>query len=85
MNSKTGISMESVVRENLRELSGYMLGNSRKLEFAIPDTESKGMMALRSEKRRGMKINKPTSWYQRKKIKEGKTIKVYNKTKVRIG
>jgi len=51
MNSKTGISMESVVRENLRELSGYMLGNSRKLEFAIPDTESKGMMALRSEKR----------------------------------
>jgi len=46
MNSKTGISMESVVRENLRELSGYMLGNSRKLEFAIPDTESKEMITL---------------------------------------
>jgi len=31
-----------------------------------------------------LKINKSTLWYQQKKIKEVKTIKVYNKTKVRI-
>jgi predicted transcriptional regulator len=39
---------------------------------------------LDPEKRKELKINKSTLWYQQKKIKEGKTIKVYNKTKVRI-
>jgi len=28
--------------------------------------------------------NRPMLWYQQKKIKEGKTIKIYNKTKVKI-
>jgi len=41
-------------------------------------------MANDSEKRKELKINKSTLWYQQKKIKEGKTIKVYNKTKVKI-
>ena len=29
-------------------------------------------------------INKSTLWYQQKKIKEGKEIRVYNKTRVKI-
>ena len=36
------------------------------------------------EKRKALKINKSTLWYEQKKIKEGKTIKMYNKTKVKI-
>jgi len=36
------------------------------------------------EKRRELKINNSTLWYQQKKIKEGKTIKIYNRTKVSI-
>jgi len=39
---------------------------------------------LDPEKKKELKINNLTLWYQQKKIKEGKTIKVYNKTKVRI-
>ena len=39
---------------------------------------------LNPEKRKALKINKSTSWYQQKKIKEGKMVKVYNKTKVKI-
>jgi len=39
---------------------------------------------LDPEKRRESNINKLTLWYQQMKIKEGKTIKVYSKTKVRI-
>jgi len=34
---------------------------------------------------RGKMISKPTLWNQQKKIKEGKAIKVYNKTEVRTG
>ena len=41
-------------------------------------------MSIDPDKRKELKINKSTLWYQQKKIKEGKRIKVYNKTKVRI-
>ena len=42
------------------------------------------IMPIDPEKRSALKINKTTLWYEQKKIKEGKTIKLYNKTKVRI-
>jgi len=79
--------------ENIKELSRYVTGNSKQLEFAIPEIEIKRndnsqirdkIMSIDPEKRKEFKINKSTLWYQQKKIKEGKTIKVYNKTKVRI-
>jgi len=41
-------------------------------------------MSIDPEKRKELKVNKSTLWYQQKKIKEGKTINIYNKTKVRI-
>ncbi|MGP6238862.1 hypothetical protein ACNF40_00390 [Cuniculiplasma sp. SKW4] len=42
-------------------------------------------MAIDPDKRKDLKINKSTLWYEQKKIKEGKNIKVYRKTKVKIG
>ena len=42
------------------------------------------IISVNPEKREELKINKSTLWYQQKKTKEGKTIKVYSKTKVRI-
>jgi hypothetical protein len=41
-------------------------------------------MSIDPEKRKELKINKSTLWYQQKKIKEGNSIKIYNKTKVKI-
>jgi hypothetical protein len=41
-------------------------------------------MSIDSEKRKELRINKSTLWYQQKKIKEGKTIKIHNKTKGKI-
>jgi CRISPR-associated protein Cas1 len=41
-------------------------------------------MSIDSEERKKLKMNKSTLWYQQRKIKEGKPIKVYNKAKVRI-
>ena len=42
------------------------------------------IISINPEKRKELKINKSTLWYQQKKIKEGKEIKVYRKTRVRI-
>jgi len=41
-------------------------------------------MSIDPEKRKELKINKSMLWHQQKKIKEGKILKVYNKSKVRI-
>jgi len=65
----------------------------KQLEFSIPDIAIKRndnsqirdkIMSINPEKRKELKINKSTIWYQQKKIKEGKSIKIYNKTEMRI-
>jgi len=79
---------------DFREFSRYIMGNIKHLEFSIPEIEIKRndnsqvrdkIMSIDPEKRKELKINKSTLWYQQKKIKEGKTLKVYNKKRVRIG
>jgi len=74
-------------------LSRYITGNSKQLEFSIPDIKIKRndnpqirgkIMSIDPEKRKELKINRSTLWYQQKKIKEGKTIKIYNKTEMKI-
>ena len=86
-------SLENIMFENIREFSRYIIGNSKHLEFSIPDIEIKRndnsqvrdkIMSIDPKKRKELKINKSTLWYQQKKIKEGKTLKVYNKTRVMI-
>ena len=85
--------LENIMSENIRELSRYIIGNSKQCEFATPDIEIKRndnsqvrnkIMSIDPEKREELKINKSMLWYQQKKIKERKTIKIYNKTRVKI-
>ncbi len=79
--------------ENVRKLSRYISGKSKELVFKIPDIAiprnddieiRNRIMSIDSEERKALKINKSTLWYQQKKIKEGKTIRVYRKTRVRM-
>jgi len=58
--------------ENIREFSRYIVGNSKQLEFSIPNTEIKRndssqirdrIMSIDPEKRKELKINKSTLWY----------------------
>ena len=80
--------------ENIRELSRYISGNVKTLEFKIPDIAisrndtmdmRNKILSLDPEKRKALKINKSTLWYQQKKIKEGKSIKIYNKVMLKYG
>jgi len=42
------------------------------------------IISVNPERRKELKINRSTLWYQQKKIKEGMTHKAYNKTMVTI-
>ena len=86
-------TLENIMFENIRELSRYISGKTKSLEFKIPDIAisrndtidiKNRIMSIDPEKRKALKINKSTLWYQQKKIKEGKEIKVYRKMRVRI-
>ena len=86
-------TLDNILFENVRLLSKYLLGKSKTLGFSIPeiriervdnkDIRSK-IMSIDPQKRKTLRINKSTLWYQQKKIKEGKEIKVYGKTRAKI-
>ena len=82
-------TLENIMFENIRELSKYVLGKAMEMKFNIPNINIERndniemrnkIVSIDPEKRKELKINKSTLWYQQKKIKEEKTIKVYNKT-----
>ena len=84
-------TLENIMLENIRELSRYISGKVKELEFRIPEIEiarnddiglRNRIMSINPQKRKRLKINKSTLWYQQKKIKEGKPIKMYRETKV---
>ena len=86
-------TLENIMFENIRELSKYVLGKAMEMKFNIPNINIERndniemrnkIISIDPEKRKELKINKSTLWYQQRKIKEGKTIKLYGKTKVRI-
>lgn len=86
-------TLENIMFENMREFSKYISEKSKELKFQILDIELSRndntqvrdkIISIDPEERKQLKINKSTLWYQQKKIKEGKTLKVYNKTRMRI-
>ncbi|MGP6207908.1 CRISPR-associated endonuclease Cas1 [Cuniculiplasma sp. SKW3] len=86
-------TLNNILYENVRILGNYISGKSKALDFNIPeigidrvdDKELRSkIMAINPQKRKELKINKSTLWYQQKKIKEGKSIEIYNKTQVKI-
>ena len=87
-------ALDVIMFANVRELSRYILGKVKTLEFKIPDIAisrndtiniKNRIMSIDPEKRKALKINKSTLWYQQKKIKEGKSIKIYNKVMLKYG
>jgi len=81
-------TLENIMFENIRKLSKYIMGNVKQLEFRIPNITIKRndnsqirdkIMSIDPEKRKELKINKSTLWYQKKKIKEGEKIKFHSR------
>ena len=86
-------TLENIMLENIREFGKYLSEKSKNFEFFMPEINikrndsinlRKKIESIEPEERKKLKINKSTLWYQQKKIKEGKPVKLYEKTKVKI-
>ena len=86
-------ALENIMPENIRELSRYITENIKNLEFSVTgilierndNSQIRDkIMSIDPEKRKELKKNKSNLWYQQKRIKEGKSIKIYNKKRLRV-
>ena len=86
-------TLENIMLEDIREFGKYLSEKSKNFEFFMPEINikrndsinlRKKIESIEPEERKKLKINKSTLWYQQKKIKEGKPVKLYKKTKVKI-
>lgn len=86
-NFKFNLKLEEIIL-NTRRFAGFLLGRSQNLEFvlkpvavkeAFEKDAVKEMILTRSHRDLGM--NKSTLWYQKKRLKETGTVRLYGKTR----
>lgn len=79
---------QTILFRNIQTLANFVIGKSKAISFDIPalaikrnDTGyiQRRILAMTPAERRMAGINKSTLWYQKRKLAEGKTIKVYDK------
>ena len=78
-------NLENIILEDIREFGKYLSKRSKNFEFIIPKINikrndctnlRKKIESIETEERKILKINKSTLWYQQRKIKEGKPVKL---------
>ena len=81
------LSLEEIIL-NTRRLARFMLGENTSLKFALKPVVVKESFETQNVKHRilnqsyrDLGMNKSTHWYQRKRLEETGSVRIYNKTK----
>jgi len=86
-------SYQNILQDNLQQLSNFVVGKKKEIEFNIPAMKlhrndnlklKEKISSMTNEERKGFGINKSTLWHMKKNLKEGKTISVYDKVLSKI-
>jgi len=94
-NYKNGknYSYQNILLDNLQQLSNFVVGKKKEIEFNIPAMRlnrndnlklKEKISSMTSEERKGFGINKSTLWYMKNNLKKGKTINTYGKVLSKI-
>ena len=79
---------QNILFDNVQQLANFIIGKRITLQLAIPPMTIQRsdlielqyrILAMTPVERKRLGINTSTFWYQKKKLVEGKSIKVYNK------
>ena len=90
-NFRSNLKLEEIIL-NTRRLASFLLGRSQSFEFvlrpvavkeAFEKDAVKEMILTKSHRELGM--NKSTLWYQRKRLRETGSVRLYNKTRHYFG
>lgn len=84
---------QTILYGNVQTLAHFIAGKSKQLSFVVPHLPIKRndtidlkqrILSITPQERKRLGISKSGLWYQKKKIEEGKTIKVYDKVLMRL-
>lgn len=84
---------QTILYRNIQTLASFVIGKSKILSFDIPrlaagrnDTADiqQRILTMTPAERKSLGISKSGLWYQKKKLSEGKPIKVYHKVLSRL-
>lgn len=93
MNSKDtfkgrNATYQTILYNNIQFLAYHLLDKNKRLDFDVPTLTikrndslevSQRILSMTPDERKKLRISKSGLWYQRKKLTEGKAIKVYDK------
>lgn len=84
---KNNLRLDEII-QNTRILARFLLGNSEGLSFDLRPVEVKDLFEKDQVKQtilkksyRELGMNKSTLWYQKKRLEQTGSIRIYNKTK----
>ena len=78
----------NILEDNIKQLANHVLGKSKSFEFQIPEIQlhrndilelKEKIVSMTPGERKILGINKSTLWYIKKNLKNGKSIKLYDK------
>ena len=79
---------QTILFNNIETLANFVIGKSNRLDFDLPASASKRndnldiqhrILTMTPEERKRLGISKSGLWYQKRKLAEGKSIKIYDK------
>ena len=93
MNAKAAFkgrnaTYQTILFNNIETLANFVIGKSNRLDFDLPASASKRndnldiqhrILTMTPEERKRLGISKSGLWYQKRKLAEGKSIKIYDK------
>lgn len=91
---KQNLRYETVLEVDVRMIVRFLFGQTNTIDFRVPfatdDSWADAGLALRildmtPEERKELGISKTTHWYARRNVREGKPIRVYAKTRTKLG
>jgi CRISP-associated protein Cas1 len=86
-------SYQSMLLDNVQQLANFIAGRKHELEFVVPLVKidrndsidvREMILNMTPSQRKMLGINKSTLWYQKRNLREGKSIKLYNKSKTGV-
>jgi len=94
-NYKNGkqYSYQTILQDNLQQLSNLILGKRKEFDFIIPKINLNGndnlvirekILNMTQDERKRLGINKSTLWHIKRNLSEGKTPKIYQKVFLKV-
>lgn len=84
---------QNILLDNVQQLANHVIGKQAEVKFNVPLVRirrndilevQRRILTMTAGERKALGISKAGLWYQKKKLAEGKTIKVYDKVLSRL-